>query len=139
MLLALLLVLAQMLLVKLQTCGVSRGMEAPKRLQPMNQGQHHPTYFRGEEDVYVRVGVAHSDAAFCTSPIHFLNERTLKGTFFGNYKPKSDLPVVVDKYMNNEVELEKFITHNIDFADINKAFEYMLRGESLRCVIKVHA
>lgn len=31
------------------TCGVSRGMEAPKRLQPMNQGQHHPTYFRSVE------------------------------------------------------------------------------------------
>ncbi|KAL0836581.1 hypothetical protein Bca101_088470 [Brassica carinata] len=37
-----------------------------------------------------------------------LNKRNLKGTFFGNYKPKTDIPGVVKKYMNKELELEKF-------------------------------
>ncbi|CAL5417552.1 unnamed protein product [Camellia sinensis] len=42
----------------------------------------------------------HKDAVFKTHPVNFLNERTLKGTFFGNYKPRSDIPSVVEKYMN---------------------------------------
>jgi Zn-dependent alcohol dehydrogenase len=49
--------------------------------------------------VAVLVGVAHKDAEFKTNPINFLTERTLKGTFFGNYRPRTDLPAVVEKYM----------------------------------------
>lgn len=40
------------------------------------------------------------DAIFKTHPVNFLCERTLKGTFYGNFKPRSDLPGVVEKYMN---------------------------------------
>ncbi|CAL5414661.1 unnamed protein product [Camellia sinensis] len=87
--------------------------------------------------VAVLVGVPHKDAVFKTHPVNFLNERTLKGTFFGNYKPRSDIPSVVEKYMNKELELEKFITHQVPFSEINKAFEYMLKGESIRCIIKM--
>lgn len=50
--------------------------------------------------VAVLVGVPHKDAEFKTHPMNLLNERTLKGTFFGNYKPRSDIPSVVEKYMN---------------------------------------
>ncbi|XP_065857795.1 alcohol dehydrogenase 1-like [Euphorbia lathyris] len=85
--------------------------------------------------VAVLVGVPHKDAVFMTHPVNLLNERTLKGTFFGNYKPRSDLPSVVEKYMNKEIELEKFITHSVPFSKINDAFDYMLIGESLRCII----
>ncbi|KAK6277196.1 hypothetical protein POUND7_017519 [Theobroma cacao] len=87
--------------------------------------------------VAVLVGVPHKDAVFKTHPINLLNERTLKGTFFGNYKPRSDLPSVVEKYMSKELELEKFITHSVPFSEINKAFEYMLEGEGLRCIIRM--
>ncbi|XP_019086399.1 PREDICTED: alcohol dehydrogenase class-P-like [Camelina sativa] len=67
--------------------------------------------------------------------LNFLNE----GTFFGNYKPKTDIPGVVEKYMNKELELEKFITHTVPFSEINKAFVYMLKGESIRCIITMGA
>jgi len=50
--------------------------------------------------VAVLVGVPSKDDSFKTNPMNFLSERTLKGTFFGNYKPRSDLPSVVEKYMN---------------------------------------
>ena len=50
--------------------------------------------------VAVLVGVPNKDDAFKTHPMNFLNERTLKGTFYGNYKPRTDLPGVVEKYMN---------------------------------------
>nr|KAJ0201473.1 hypothetical protein LSAT_V11C600335300 [Lactuca sativa] len=89
--------------------------------------------------VAVLVGVPHKDAVFKTSPLNLLNERTLKGTFFGNYKPRSDIPSVVEKYMNKELELEKFITHELPFSEINKAFDLMLKGEGLRCIIRMAA
>ncbi|MBA0683689.1 hypothetical protein Goari_025326 [Gossypium aridum] len=89
--------------------------------------------------VAVLVGVQSRDDSFKTHPIHFLNERTLRGTFFGNYKPRSDIPGVVEKYMKKELELDKFITHSVPFLDINKVFEYMLRGEGLRCMIRMDA
>ncbi|CAM8998702.1 hypothetical protein QQ045_002239 [Rhodiola kirilowii] len=85
--------------------------------------------------VAVLVGVPNKDDLIKTSPMNFLNERTLKGTFYGNYKPRTDIPKVVDRYMSKELEVEKFITHRIKFSEINKAFEYMLQGESLRTII----
>ncbi|KAI7738975.1 hypothetical protein M8C21_010442 [Ambrosia artemisiifolia] len=81
--------------------------------------------------VVVLVGVPHKDAVFRTSPMNLLNERTLKGTFFGNYKPRSDIP--------SKLELEKFITHEVPFTEINKAFDLMLKGEGLRCIIRMDA
>ncbi|PHT83427.1 Alcohol dehydrogenase 1 [Capsicum annuum] len=77
--------------------------------------------------VAVLVGVPRKEAVFKTHPMNLLNERTLKGTFFGNYKPRSDLPSVVEKYMNKELELEKFITHQLPFSFINKAFDHVER------------
>lgn len=53
--------------------------------------------------VAVIVGVPQKDAVFKTNPMNFLNGRTLKGTFFGNYKPRSDLPGVVEQYMNKVI------------------------------------
>ncbi|VVA15885.1 PREDICTED: alcohol dehydrogenase [Prunus dulcis] len=118
--------------------------------------------------VAVLVGVPSPDAIFKTTPFNFLDERTLKGTSFGNYKPRTDLPSVVDMYMNKvtefsskysntfsgvqifcdfnecllitfrqKLEVEKFITHRVPFSEINKAFDYMLRGEGLRCIISM--
>ncbi|KAL5555615.1 hypothetical protein UlMin_037851 [Ulmus minor] len=85
--------------------------------------------------VAILVGVPNKDDAFKTHLVNLLNEKTLKGTFFGNYKPRSDLPSIVEMYLNKELEPEKFITHEVPFSEINKAFEYMLKGESIHCVI----
>ncbi|KAK3028874.1 hypothetical protein RJ639_038559 [Escallonia herrerae] len=85
----------------------------------------------------VLVGVPSKDAAFKTHTLNLLTERTLKGTFFGNYKPRSDLPSIVEKYMNKELQVEKFITHQVSFWEINKAFDYMLKAEGLCCLIRI--
>ncbi|KAL8107796.1 hypothetical protein AgCh_024265 [Apium graveolens] len=71
--------------------------------------------------IVVLVKVPHKDVFFKTSPINLLSERTLKGSFFRNYKPRSDLSSVVEKYMNKELELEKLITHEVPFTEINKS------------------
>ncbi|KAG7037264.1 Alcohol dehydrogenase 1, partial [Cucurbita argyrosperma subsp. argyrosperma] len=87
--------------------------------------------------VAVLVGVPNKDDSFKTHPMNLLNEKTLKGTFFGNYKTRSDIPNVVEQYLKKELELEKFITHSVPFSEINKAFDYMLQGQSIRCVIRM--
>ncbi|KAL5063610.1 hypothetical protein RYX36_025347 [Vicia faba] len=114
--------------------GVDRAVECTGSIQAMISA------FECVHDGWgfaVLVGVPSKDDAFKTHPMNFLNERTLKGTFYGNYKPRTDLPNVVEKYMKWELELEKFITHRIPFSEINKAFDYMLKGESIRCIIKM--
>ncbi|GAV70661.1 LOW QUALITY PROTEIN: hypothetical protein CFOL_v3_14159, partial [Cephalotus follicularis] len=82
-------------------------------------------------------GMSWRGHAFTTHPINILNERTVEGTLFGNYKPRSDLPFVVERYMNKELELNKWITHQVSFSEINEAFEYMLQGDGLRCIIRM--
>ncbi|CAN1265790.1 Alcohol dehydrogenase-like 6 [Linum perenne] len=64
-----------------------------------------------------------------------LTGRTLKGTLFGGWRPKSDLPSLVDMYMNKEIKVDEFITHDLPFEDINEAFGLMRDGKCLRCVI----
>ncbi|XP_065881680.1 alcohol dehydrogenase-like 6 [Euphorbia lathyris] len=64
-----------------------------------------------------------------------LSGRTLRGSLFGGWKPKSDLPSLVDMYMKKEIQIDEFITHNLPFDDINKAFDLMRDGKCLRSVI----
>ncbi|KAJ8769195.1 hypothetical protein K2173_000970 [Erythroxylum novogranatense] len=89
--------------------------------------------------VAVIVGLPSKDDIFKTHPMNLLHERTLKGTFFGNFKPRSGIPTVVERYMNKELEVEKFITHEVPFSEINKSFELMLKGEGIRCLIRMDA
>lgn len=65
----------------------------------------------------------------------FITGRTLKGSLFGGWKPKSDIPSLVDMYTKKEIEIDELITHNMPFEDINKAFDLMKEGRCLRCVI----
>ena len=51
----------------------------------------------------MKVGVLHKDVVFKTHPMNVFNERTLKGSFFENYKLQSNIPAIVDKYMNKEI------------------------------------
>ncbi|XP_009360723.2 alcohol dehydrogenase [Pyrus x bretschneideri] len=122
----------QEVIAELTNGGVDRSIECTGSVEAMISA------FECVHDgwgVAVLVGVPHKEAVFKTHPVNFLTERTLKGTFYGNYKPRTDIPSVVEKYMNKELELEKFITHEVPFSEINKAFEYMLKGEGLRCLI----
>ncbi|KOM41183.1 hypothetical protein LR48_Vigan04g138100, partial [Vigna angularis] len=126
----------QEVIVEMTDGGVDRSVECTGSINAMISA------FECVHDgwgVAVLVGVPNKDDAFRTHPINVLNEKTLKGTFFGNYKPRSDLPEVVEMYIKKELELEKFITHEVPFSEINKAFEYMLKGEGLRCIIRMTA
>nr|P10847.1 RecName: Full=Alcohol dehydrogenase 2 [Hordeum vulgare]CAA31230.1 alcohol dehydrogenase [Hordeum vulgare subsp. vulgare] len=117
----------QEVIVEMTDGGVNRAVECTGNADAM---------ISAFECVHDGWGVAHKEAVFKTHPMNFLNERTLRGTFFGNYKPRTGLPGVVDMYMRKELELDKFITHSLPFSQINTAFDLMLRGEGLRCVIR---
>ncbi|KAJ4977923.1 hypothetical protein NE237_008703 [Protea cynaroides] len=124
----------QEVLVEITNGGVDRSVECTGNVDAMISA------FESVHDgwgVAVLVGVPHKDAVFKTHPMNLLNERTLKGTFFGNYKPRSDIPSVVEKYLNKELELDKFLTHEVPFSEINKAFDLMLKGEGIRCIIRM--
>ncbi|KAK9106269.1 hypothetical protein Syun_022280 [Stephania yunnanensis] len=64
-----------------------------------------------------------------------LSGRTLTGSMLGGWKPKSDLPKLVDMYLNKEIQIDEYVTHDLPFTEINKAFDLMREGKSLRCVI----
>ncbi|CAM8912532.1 unnamed protein product [Rhodiola kirilowii] len=61
--------------------------------------------------------------------------KTITGSFFGGLKAKSDIPILLKRYMDKELNLDDFVTHEISFKDINKAFDLLLKGSCIRCVI----
>ncbi|KAE8778955.1 alcohol dehydrogenase 1 [Hordeum vulgare] len=86
----------QQVLADMTNGGVDRSVECTGNVNAMIQA------FECVHDgwgVAVLVGVPHKDAEFKTHPMNFLNERILKGIFFGNFKPRTDLPNVVEMYM----------------------------------------
>ncbi|KAL4604197.1 alcohol dehydrogenase-like 2 [Castanea sativa] len=83
----------------------------------------------------VILGVEMHGAQVSLNPYEFLRGRSVIGSLFGGVKPKSDIPVFAKKYLDNELRLDEFISHELSFQDINKAFELHQEGKSLRCII----
>uniref|UniRef100_A0A0D3D7D0 Alcohol dehydrogenase-like C-terminal domain-containing protein n=2 Tax=Brassica oleracea TaxID=3712 RepID=A0A0D3D7D0_BRAOL len=61
--------------------------------------------------------------------------RSVHGSLFGGLKPKLDIPILVDRYLKKELNLDGFITHEISFEEINKAFDLLVEGNSIRCIM----
>ena len=83
----------------------------------------------------VIVGVAGAGQEICTRPFQLVTGRVWRGTAFGGTKGRSQLPGMVDQYMNGEIKVDEFITHTMPLEDINKAFDLMHEGLSIRSVI----
>ncbi|KAK4559803.1 hypothetical protein RGQ29_008830 [Quercus rubra] len=83
----------------------------------------------------VILGVEMHGAQVSLNPYEFLRGRSVIGSLFGGVKPKSDIPVFAKKYLDNELRLDEYISHELSFQDINKAFELHQEGKSLRCII----
>ncbi|CAJ1968265.1 unnamed protein product [Sphenostylis stenocarpa] len=86
----------------------------------------------------VIVGVAASGEEICTRPFQLVTGRVWKGTAFGGFKSRSQVPWLVEKYMNKEIKVDEYITHSLALAEINKAFDLMHEGGCLRCVLAMH-
>ena len=59
------------------------------------------------------------------------------GTTFGGAKSRDDIPELVEKYLNKEIKVDEFITHNFDLKDINRAFHVMHEGTCIKAIIKM--
>lgn len=86
--------------------------------------------------VSVVIGVAAAGQEIATRPFQLVTGRTWKGTAFGGWKSKPQVPMLVDAYMNGQVKVDEYITHKMKFSQINEAFELLHKGECLRCVLE---
>ncbi|XP_013778838.1 alcohol dehydrogenase class-3-like [Limulus polyphemus] len=82
------------------------------------------------------VGVATADDQLVFPPYKLLLGRTLKGSFFGGYKSNVGIPQLVDSYLEGRLPVAELITHTMAFEEINKAFDLMIEGKSIRSVVK---
>ena len=83
----------------------------------------------------VIIGVAGAGEEICTRPFQLVTGRVWRGSAFGGVKGRTELPGYVQRYLDGEYELDTFITHTFGLDDINKAFDLMHAGESIRTVI----
>ncbi|MEX2517905.1 MAG: S-(hydroxymethyl)glutathione dehydrogenase/class III alcohol dehydrogenase [Paracoccaceae bacterium] len=81
------------------------------------------------------IGVAPAGAEISTRPFQLVTGRSWRGTAFGGARGRTDVPKIVDWYMDGKIEIDPMITHTMPLADINKGFDLMHRGESIRSVV----
>ena len=81
------------------------------------------------------VGVAGAGQEISTRPFQLVTGRVWRGTAFGGCRGKSQLPGMVDEYMDGCIKVDEFITHTMSLEEINKAFDLMHEGKSIRSVI----
>lgn len=81
------------------------------------------------------IGVAGSGQEISTRPFQLVTGRVWKGTAFGGAKGRTDVPRIVDWYMDGKINIDDLITHTMALDDINNAFDLMHSGESIRSVV----
>jgi S-(hydroxymethyl)glutathione dehydrogenase/alcohol dehydrogenase len=83
----------------------------------------------------VIIGVAGAGEEISTRPFQLVTGRTWKGTAFGGAKGRTDVPQIVDWYMDGKINIDDLITHQFELEKINEAFEVMHRGDGIRSVV----
>jgi len=81
------------------------------------------------------IGVAGAGQEISTRPFQLVTGRSWKGTAFGGARGRTDVPKIVDWYMEGKINIDDLITHTMPLEDINKAFDLMHEGKSIRSVI----
>jgi len=85
--------------------------------------------------VSVIIGVADAGKEISTRPFQLVTGRVWKGTAFGGARGRTDVPKIVDWYMDKKIEIDPMITHTLKLEEINKGFDLMHHGESIRSVV----
>jgi len=81
------------------------------------------------------IGVAEAGREIATRPFQLVTGRNWRGTAFGGAKGRTDVPKIVDWYMSGKIQIDPMITHVLKLEDINRAFDLMHAGESIRSVV----
>nr|CAB3501772.1 unnamed protein product [Digitaria exilis] len=81
------------------------------------------------------LGLEKNNEPISLPSLELLTGKCVLGSYFGGLKPKTDVPILAQKCMNKEVELDGLITHEVGLKEINEAFDLLLQGKSLRSII----
>ena len=82
------------------------------------------------------IGVAGAGQEIATRPFQLVTGRSWRGTAFGGARGRTDVPKIVDMYMEGRINIDDLITHTMPLSDINTAFDLMHSGESIRSVVQ---
>ncbi len=122
----------QEVLVELTNGGVDYSFEAVGNTELMRAALECCHKGWGES---VIIGVAGAGQEICTRPFQLVTGRVWRGTAFGGCRGRSQLPGMVEQYMDGEIKVDEFITHTMPLEDINSAFDLMHEGKSIRSVV----
>jgi len=81
------------------------------------------------------IGVAGAGQEITTRPFQLVTGRSWKGTAFGGARGRTDVPKIVEWYLQGKIDIDPMITHTLDLEDINKGFDLMHAGDSIRSVV----
>ena len=81
------------------------------------------------------IGVAEAGKEISTLPFQLVTGRLWQGSAFGGARGRTDVPRIVDWYMGGKIEIDPMITHVLSLDEINKGFELMHEGQSIRSVV----
>lgn len=84
----------------------------------------------------VIIGIAGAGEEISTRPFQLVTGRVWKGSAFGGARGRTDVPEIVDMYMEGRIDIDSLITHKMGLEDINTAFDLMHKGESIRSVVE---
>ena len=82
------------------------------------------------------IGVAGAGQEIATRPFQLVTGRVWRGTAFGGARGRTDVPKIVDWYMEGKIDIDSLITHKLPLERINEAFDLMHAGESIRTVVE---
>ncbi len=119
-------------LVNLTKGGADHSFECIGKVGTMRQALECCHKGWGESTI---IGVAGAGQEISTRPFQLVTGRVWRGTAFGGAKGRSDVPGIVDWYMDGKINIDDLITHTMALDDINDAFDLMHSGESIRSVV----
>ena len=119
-------------LVDLTNGGADYSFECIGNVEVMRQALECAHKGWGESII---IGVAPAGAEISTRPFQLVTGRSWRGTAFGGASGRTDVPKIVDWYMDGKINIDDLITHTMPLDDINKAFDLMHAGESIRSVV----
>ena len=119
-------------IVRLTDGGVDYSFECIGNVTTMRQALECCHKGWGES---VIIGVAGAGQEISTRPFQLVTGRVWRGTAFGGAKGRRDVPKIVDWYMDGKIRIDPMITHVMPLDDINRAFDLMHSGESIRSVV----
>jgi S-(hydroxymethyl)glutathione dehydrogenase / alcohol dehydrogenase len=122
----------QEVIVEMTDGGVDYSFECVGNTQLMRQALECCHKGWGESII---IGVAGSGQEISTRPFQLVTGRVWRGTAFGGIKGRSEVPGIVERYLKGEIKVNEMITHTMPIGEINRAFDLMHEGKSIRSMV----